>query len=168
MNRYLILCVDDEREVLDSVIQDLSELSSHFDIEATESVSEAEEVLAESIAQGVPLALALCDHIMPGRTGVDFLLQLGANESTQSCRKVLLTGQAGLEETVQALNHESLDYYIAKPWDGKALKQVVIQQLSQFIIASEQQLMPWLQVLDAEMLMAAMNDRRLSLNFDEF
>ncbi|MCG6364348.1 response regulator, partial [Vibrio fluvialis] len=30
MNKFLILCVDDEREVLDSVVQDLDCFEEHF------------------------------------------------------------------------------------------------------------------------------------------
>ena len=48
MKKFLILCVDDEREVLDSVLRDLSPLENDFIIEAAESVSEAEEVILET------------------------------------------------------------------------------------------------------------------------
>ncbi|UXI00284.1 response regulator [Photobacterium sp. TY1-4] len=164
MNKYLILCVDDEREVLDSVIHDLSSLEEHFVIEAAESVDEAKEVLAESIADHVPLALILCDHIMPGETGIDFLIELKHWSETETSRRVLLTGQAGLEETVQAVNQASLDYYIAKPWDGDQLKQVAIDQLTSYVIEHETDLMPWARVLDTNRIMAALSDRRLSLS----
>ncbi|KLV11457.1 MULTISPECIES: response regulator [Photobacterium] len=164
MNKYLILCVDDEREVLDSVLHDLSDLEDHFVLEAAESVDEAKEVIAESIADHIPLALILCDHIMPGETGIDFLIELTHQEENNDARKVLLTGQAGLEETVQAVNNASLDYYIAKPWNGDALKQVVIDQLTTYVIEHEKDLMPWIQVLDTQRVMQALSDRRLSLS----
>ncbi|MBV1841729.1 response regulator [Photobacterium ganghwense] len=164
MNKYLILCVDDEREVLDSVLHDLSDLEDHFVLEAAESVDEAKEVIAESIADHIPLALILCDHIMPGETGIDFLIELTHQEENSGARKVLLTGQAGLEETVQAVNNASLDYYIAKPWNGDALKQVVIDQLTTYVIEHEKDLMPWIQVLDTQRVMQALSDRRLSLS----
>lgn len=164
MNKYLILCVDDEREVLDSVFHDLSSLEEHFVLEAAESVDEAKEVLAESIADHIPLALILCDHIMPGETGIDFLIELKHWSETEKSRRVLLTGQAGLEETVQAVNQASLDYYIAKPWNGDQLKQVVIDQLTSYVIENESDLMPWARVLDTNRIMAALSDRRLSLS----
>ena len=164
MKKYLILCVDDEREVLDSVINDLRELESHFVIEAAESVSEARDVVAEAITDDMPLALILCDHIMPGETGIEYLIELKQHADTQAARKVLLTGQAGLEETVQAVNNASLDYYIAKPWNGDQLKQVVIEQLTTYMIDNTSELMPWIQVLDATRIMEALSDRRLSLS----
>lgn len=164
MNKYLILCVDDEREVLDSVLHDLKTLEEHFIIEAAESVDEAKEVLAEAIADHIPLALILCDHIMPGETGIDFLIELKQQSETTKARKVLLTGQAGLEETVQAVNNASLDYFIAKPWNGDQLKDVAIDQLTTYIIDNEKDLMPWARVLDTARIMQALSDNRLSLS----
>ncbi|AAO11155.1 Response regulator [Vibrio vulnificus CMCP6] len=108
MNKYLILCVDDEREVLDSVLQDLSPFEDHFVLEGAESVAEAKNVIEEYDDEGVPLALILCDHIMPEQTGISFLIELSRGETTRKARKVLLTGQAGLEDTVEAVNHASL------------------------------------------------------------
>lgn len=164
MNKYLILCVDDEREVLDSVLHDLSTLEEYFIIEAAESVDEAKEVLADAIADHVPLALILCDHIMPGETGIDFLIELKHQSETVRSRRVLLTGQAGLEETVQAVNNASLDYYISKPWDGNQLKDIAIDQLTTYIIDNEKELMPWARVLDTSRIMKALSDKRLSLS----
>ncbi|MDX1301055.1 response regulator [Photobacterium sp.] len=164
MNKYLILCVDDEREVLDSVLHDLKTLEEHFIIEAAESVDEAKEVLAEAIADHIPLALILCDHIMPGETGIDFLIELKQQSETTKARKVLLTGQAGLEETVQAVNNASLDYFIAKPWNGDQLKDVATDQLTTYIIDNEKDLMPWARVLDTARIMQALSDNRLSLS----
>lgn len=164
MNKYLILCVDDEREVLDSVLHDLSSIEEYFIIEAAESVDEAKEVLADTIADHIPLALILCDHIMPGETGIDFLIELKKQTETTHSRRVLLTGQAGLEETVQAVNHASLDYYISKPWDGDQLKDIAIDQLTTYIIDNEKELMPWARVLDTSRIMTALSDKRLSLS----
>ncbi|WP_087017353.1 response regulator [Thaumasiovibrio subtropicus] len=162
MNKYLILCIDDEREVLDSVLNDLGEFESHFAIEACESVEEAREVLQEYQQEGTPLALALCDHIMPDVTGVEFLISLTDHDSTRPARKLLLTGQAGLEETVEAVNHASLDYFIAKPWKKEQLQSVITEQLTTYIIENEKELMPWIQVLDAERILKAMSDNRTS------
>lgn len=164
MNKYLILCVDDEREVLDSVLHDLSDLEEYFIIEAAESVDEAKEVLADTIADHIPLALILCDHIMPGEKGVDFLIELKQQSETALARKVLLTGQAGLEETIQAVNNASLDYYISKPWDGDKLREIVIDQLTTYIIDNEKELMPWARILDTGRIMTALSDKRLSLS----
>ncbi|WP_413110331.1 response regulator [Thaumasiovibrio sp. DFM-14] len=162
MNKYLILCIDDEREVLDSVLNDLSEFESHFIVEACESVAEAQQVIDEATKDGVTLALALCDHIMPNTTGVEFLISLSQQKATANCRKLLLTGQAGLDETIEAVNHASLDYFITKPWQKEALCHTITEQLTTFVIETEKELMPWMSVLNTERILKAMSDNRSS------
>lgn len=160
MKKYLILCVDDEREVLDSVVQDLSSFEEHFLIEGAESVAEAKEVIDEYAEDNTPLALILCDHIMPGQNGINFLIDLNQEEVTRPARKLLLTGQADLEDTIQAVNNASLDYYIAKPWKGEELVETLTQQLTQYVIDNETDLMPWAQVLDTVKIFDAIAARR--------
>ncbi len=162
MSEYLILCVDDEREVLDSVLQDLDEYEEHFIVEGAESVDEAKEVIREHALDGTKLALILCDHIMPEQTGVSFLIELSEDEACKHCRKVLLTGQAGHEDTIEAVNHACLDFYISKPWKGEQLRDVVKQQLTDYMINNEKNLAPWGRVLDTERIFKAMADNRMS------
>ncbi|PJC87772.1 hypothetical protein CSW98_01195 [Vibrio sp. HA2012] len=160
MKKYLILCVDDEREVLDSVVQDLSRFEEHFIIEGAESVAEAKEVIAEYADDDIKLALILCDHIMPEQTGISFLIELNQYETTRPAKKLLLTGQADLEDTVQAVNSASLDYYIAKPWQKDELVITLTQQLTQYMIDNEADLMPWGKVLDTEKIFNAIAAKR--------
>ncbi|WP_375753807.1 response regulator [Vibrio sp. HN007] len=160
MNKYLILCVDDEREVLDSVVQDLSDFEDDFIIEGAESVAEAREVIEEYEEDDVKLALILCDHIMPQETGISFLIELNKQEDTKAARKLLLTGQADLEDTIQAVNNASLDYYVAKPWRGEELVTHVTEQLTAFVIENEDDLMPWARVLDTEKIFNAIAEKR--------
>ncbi|ELP5728947.1 response regulator [Vibrio vulnificus] len=162
MNKYLILCVDDEREVLDSVLQDLAPFEEHFLLEGAESVAEARSVIEQCDDEGVPLALILCDHIMPEQTGISFLIELSAQEQTRRARKVLLTGQAGLEDTVEAVNHASLDFYIAKPWHGEDLRQAIKSQLTSYVIEHDDNLLTWTSVLDPERILNAMAEKRSS------
>jgi CheY-like chemotaxis protein len=162
MTKYLILCVDDEREVLDSVLQDLAPFEDHFILEGAESVTEARQVIEDMAEDDVKLALILCDHIMPEQTGISFLIELSQDTETRGARKVLLTGQAGLEDTVEAINHDSLDYYIAKPWRGEELRQAITAQLTSFVIEHDDNLLSWTTVLDSEAILNAMAERRTS------
>lgn len=160
MKKYLILCVDDEREVLDSVVQDLSHFEDNFIIEGAESVSEAREVIEEYAEENTKLALILCDHIMPEQTGISFLIELNNQDETRCAKKLLLTGQADLEATVQAVNSASLDFYIAKPWKGEKLVNTLTQQLTQYMIDNETDLMPWGRILDTEKIFNAIAAKR--------
>lgn len=159
-NKYLILCVDDEREVLDSVIQDLSPFEDDFIIEGAESVAEARDVIDEYAEDDIKLALILCDHIMPEQTGISFLIELNHSKETQPAKKLLLTGQADLEATIEAVNSASLDFYISKPWRGNELVDTLVKQLTQFMIDNEPDLMPWGKVLDTEMIFNAIAEKR--------
>jgi response regulator RpfG family c-di-GMP phosphodiesterase len=158
--RHLILCVDDERDILDSVVQDLDYFETHFILEAAESVQEAKNVLRDYQQQGIPLALILCDHIMPEETGIQFLIELNEDPQTTASRKLLLTGQAGLDDTVNAINHACLDFYISKPWQRNELCNIVKHQLTRYMIENESDLMPWLKVLDTNEILAAISRRR--------
>jgi CheY-like chemotaxis protein len=134
-NRIYILCVEDEREVLDAVVKDLSMFEEMFPIETATSVAEARSVVARLQEAKDGLGLVLCDHIMPGENGVEFLVELFRDPYTAGTRKVLLTGQAGLEATVRAVNYAHLDFYVGKPWTKSALVEVVREQLKAYVTA---------------------------------
>ncbi|MFW7379260.1 MAG: response regulator [Oligoflexus sp.] len=148
MNSYLLLIVDDEREVLDSVYEDLKSFAANFDIELAENATEAREVISQAETQGQSLALILCDHVMPGEKGVDFLVSLQQNPSTKAAKKLLITGQAGLQATIQAVNEAGLDYYVAKPWKPEQLQDIVRKQLTDFVIAHDPKPVSYAAILD--------------------
>ncbi|OBT13457.1 hypothetical protein A9264_07265 [Vibrio sp. UCD-FRSSP16_10] len=161
MDKLLILCVDDERDVLDSVVRDLKDFSEFCDIEAAESVAEARQVIADYQSEQVPLALILCDHIMPKETGVDFLIELHEQKQTKSCKKLLLTGQADLNDTVNAINNHSLDFYIAKPWNKEQLIKVVTDHLTRYVLESTTEPMKWAKYLNTAKILQEMSKRRI-------
>lgn len=158
---YTILCVDDEREILESVQYDLEPLSPHCDIELAESVDEAQAVIEQLQNEERTLALILCDHIMPERLGVDFLIDLNQDEEHRAVRKLLLTGQAGLEATIEAVNRADLHYYLAKPWDPQKLLEVVIEQLTNYVIDTEDDLLPFASFLNSSRIFQELHNREI-------
>lgn len=153
MKKIAILCVEDETEVRDAVIRDLKPFADAFRIEAAEDAADAREVLKEFEEEGIKLGLALCDHMMPGESGVEFLVSLQQDESRRKARKVLITGQAGLEDTVKAVNEAKLQHYISKPWKPEELNEVVKTQLTDYVIENAEDLKPYVAVLDGARLM---------------
>ena len=147
--RYLILVIDDEREVLDNVIEDLCEFASLFDIEAAESAEEATDIINEYHARNEALALIFCDHIMPGKLGVDFLIELNQDAHTKDAKKILLTGQAGHQDTIKAINDADLDHYIAKPWQPEELKEVTVRFLTDYVLAHDENPQAFSKILDS-------------------
>lgn len=159
MNRIAILVIEDEPEVREAVARDLDTFSDHFQIELAEDVEDARTVMAELRSGGDRVGLALCDHLLPGERGVDYLVELNQSPNTRAIRKVLITGQAGLEDTIRAVNEADLDHYIAKPWTVENLHSVVKDQLTDYVIENENDLLPYVSVLDGARLMATIADR---------
>jgi DNA-binding NtrC family response regulator len=159
MSRIFILCVEDEPEVLDVVVRDLAEFEDVFPVEMAVSAGEARKIIDEIRENGDKLGLAICDHVMPGEKGVELMIDMQNDEFTQRTRKVLLTGQAGLDATVEAVNHARLNRYIAKPWDPDNLVKVAKDELTTYVIENEKDLLPYMQVLDARRLQEAIRAR---------
>lgn len=158
--KLAILILEDEREVRDAVERDLVGLLPTVRIEPAEDVEDARDVIAEILGDGDRLALALCDHRLPGTTGVDFLIELAQDEDTVDTRKVLVTGQADLADTVRAVNDADLDHYIAKPWDRDELIDVVTEQLTDYVEFTGINPIPHMRALDQVRAVELIRDYR--------
>ncbi len=133
MDKLQIVCVDDQREVLAAVKKDLEIFNPICDITTCESAAEAEEVLQELLETSQPVALIICDHIMPGENGIDFFIRLNRNGQLPHTQKMLLTGLATHQETIKAINEAEIDYYIEKPWIQSDFQQAVKKLLKRFL-----------------------------------
>lgn len=153
MKKLVILCVEDEAEVREAILRDLALFKPIVRLETADQVDEAKEVLAECAASREPVGLILCDHLMPGTSGVDFLIELQQNEAYAATRKALITGQAGLEDTVRAVNEARLHHYIAKPWQAADLQAVVRDQLTEYVLATVDDPTPYIGLLDGPRLL---------------
>jgi two-component system, OmpR family, phosphate regulon response regulator PhoB len=159
MERLVILVVEDEPEVREAVARDLEVFEPPFVVELAEDVPDAHALMEEITGRGERVALVLADHRLPGTQGTDFLIELNHDPETRDVRKVLLTGQAGLDATIRAVNEADLDHYVAKPWTPEDLHAVVRDQLTTWVIAHGDDLLPYVAVLDAPRLMEALAER---------
>ena len=156
MKEIVILCVEDEPEVRDALRRDLQHFEEVFQIECAEDSDDAHEILKECEERAQRIGLILCDHVLPGKTGVDFMADLSADARFEDVPKVLVTGQAGHQDTIRAINEANLQHYIAKPWDAEDLKAVVHEQLTDFVIAVGVDVMPYVATLDGARLLESM------------
>jgi two-component system chemotaxis response regulator CheY len=129
-----IISVDDQREVLAALEKDLQELSRFFDLFFCESAEEAKEVIEEIDAEGGHIPLIICDHIMPGMNGIDFLIDLNQDERFRKIRKMLLTGLATHKDTINAINDADIDFYIEKPWEKVALLGAIKKLVTRYVV----------------------------------
>jgi len=134
MEKINIICVDDEREVLDAVSRDLQCFSSLFNIEECESAEECLALLEEFDEMGEHVALIISDHVMPGKSGVELLTEVELDDRFIGTKKLLLTGLATQADTIMAINNSKIDNFLEKVWDVDALVQAVRELLTLFII----------------------------------
>lgn len=114
----IILCVDDEKIVLDSLLEQLENHFSHiFSFEMAESAREGLEIIEDCISQkqDIAIIISISDQLMPGIKGDEFIIQ--AHKIVPEAFKILLTGEANVEAISNVINHAQLYRYIAKPWE---------------------------------------------------
>ena len=75
------------------------------------------------------LAVVVSDQVMPNITGIDFLIRV--KELHPNAKRVLMTGQAGLDSAVSAINKQVLHKYIFKPVEPVDLSESLRMLLSE-------------------------------------
>ncbi len=158
-----ILCIEDEADVRDAILRDLAPFEDCFTLAGAGDAAEAQEYLNSLNAKDDRVGLIYCDHVMPGQRGIDLLAQLHKEASpvTVGARKVLFTGQAGHEDTIDAINRAAIDHYLPKPWIPEKLHSLTQRLLTDYVIESGIKPLPYMSVLDASRLAKAIHDRGL-------
>lgn len=136
--REVMVCIDDEEGVLRVLRAQLGARFGHeCQILTARSGDEAVVLFDELERQGELIAVVIADQIMPGMKGAE-LLEI-VDRRFPMTTKILLTGQAGLDAVVEAINRAHLDQYIGKPWDETQLLLGVESLLRQFRLTHENQ-----------------------------
>lgn len=131
MERGIIICIDDERVVLNGLQAQLSRsFGADYAIELAESGEEAIELIHELIREGNNILVAISDQLMPGIKGHELLRKI--HEISPDTYTVLLTGHSDLEAVTEAVNYANLYRYIAKPWEGNDLLMTVKEAIKGF------------------------------------
>jgi thioredoxin reductase (NADPH) len=116
MAKPIILAVDDEPQVLNTVERDLrARFGSDYRIMKADSGAAALAATRQLKSRNAPLALFLVDQRMPQMSGTEFLSE--ARLLYPEARKVLLTAYADTEAAIESINTIGLDHYLLKPWD---------------------------------------------------
>ncbi len=137
MSKPIILCVDDEPAVLDSLRRELSEIFEETcELETAMGGQEAIELVRELVAEQCDIAVIIADYLMPDLKGDEVLRQV--YELSPKTLTVMLTGQAGVDGITNAINTAQLYRYIAKPWQPADLKLTVREAVNSY--QQEQQL----------------------------
>lgn len=120
----MILCVDDETIILDSLREQLEKhFGSGFLYETAENAEEGLEIIEELAADGLKILIIVSDWLMPGIKGDEFLIRV--HQKYPSIVKVLLTGQANDDAIRRAENEAGLFAVIHKPWSDQDLFNII-------------------------------------------
>ncbi|MGB3405360.1 MAG: response regulator [Microcoleaceae cyanobacterium] len=120
MNKPMILCVDDETVILNSLkIQLKNAFQERYSYEMAESVEEAWEILEEMQEEETEVLVIVSDWLMPGTKGDEFLIQV--HHQFPKVLKIMLTGQADGEAIERAIHEADLYRCIHKPWNNEEL-----------------------------------------------
>ncbi len=131
MSKLAILCVDDEKIVLDSLKEQLrAQFESDVMIETAESGMDALEIIEELAEDDLELGVIISDQIMPEMKGDELLKAV--HEMLPRTLKILLTGQADAQAVGNAVNSANLYRYIAKPWQATDLVLTVKEALRSY------------------------------------
>jgi two-component system chemotaxis response regulator CheY len=133
MDTLYIICVDDQQEVLNALENDLASFDEKFNLEVCDSGQEVLDLMDQVDAEGDLVALVITDQVMPGMTGVELLKEIQADERFLDTEKMLLTGQATHQDTIEAINLGGIDQYLAKPWQKEDLHDKVRALLTHYV-----------------------------------
>jgi CheY-like chemotaxis protein len=147
--RPRILIVDDEEAILETMTFTFMDL---YEVLTTSDPSRALEIMDEN----QPVAVVITDQRMPGMTGVELLRE--TYERFPETVRIILTGFADSEATIQAINAGHIYGYVNKPWEPDELKAIVRRATELHLLTLENRRLVE-DLRDANLFLAAVMDR---------
>ena len=127
--RAKVLFVDDEENILKSLKRLL--MDEEIDIYTANSGELGLELLRNT--PGVDLIVS--DQRMPGLTGSEFLRQ--SRDIVPDALRIMLTGYADINATIDAINKGGAFRYINKPWDDEEMIRTIRDSVRQCHLLAE-------------------------------
>ncbi len=132
MNRR-VLFVDDDELMLVSYKR---KFANKFDLELANTGMKGLETLENSD----PFAVIISDFRMPKMDGVEFLTR--AQKLSEDTTRIMLTGQAGFQDTINAVNEGKISRFLTKPCAPTLLIEAVEAGIEQYrLINAERELL---------------------------
>ena len=126
-----VLFVDDEENILNALRRLLAD--EEFEVLTATSGEAGLEILRNT----PEMAVIVSDQRMPQMSGVEFLAQ--ARETVPAALRIMLTGYADLQATMDAINRGGTCRYITKPWQDHELVQTIRDAVAQYRLMNENQ-----------------------------
>ncbi len=129
MSRPVILFVDDEKLVLDSLTAQVrAAYEGIYDFEAAQSAEEAWEIIEDYHDRQRRIVLLISDWLMPIEKGDSFLIRVAQNYP--DIRLIMLSAYADEEAIRRAERYANLFAFIRKPWERENLLSTIRKALS--------------------------------------
>jgi two-component system response regulator HupR/HoxA len=106
-----VLVIDDEVRSQEALRRTLEEEFTVF------TASNAEE--GRAVMEREPIHVVLCDHRMPGVTGINFLIEV--RERWPDAVRMIISGYTDVEDIIAGINVAGIYQYILKPWHPESL-----------------------------------------------
>jgi response regulator RpfG family c-di-GMP phosphodiesterase len=128
-----LLFVDDDPNILAAYQRTLRK---QYSLDTALGGEEGLSILAKS----GPYAVVVSDMRMPGMNGVQFLTQV--RESSPDTVRVMLTGQADMQDTILAVNEGNIFRFLTKPCDSERLIRALQDCFAQYhLVIAERELL---------------------------
>ena len=132
MKKPVIICIDDEPDVLNSLKIELKKaIGDQCIIETAEGGEDALELLADLRADEHEIALVVSDYIMPDIKGDELLRKI--HEKLPDTLTIMLSGQADLQALSNSIKYAKLYRYIQKPWQDEDLQLTVVEAVHSYL-----------------------------------
>ncbi len=132
MDNRRILFVDDDPRVLKAI-------ERQFDDEYDLTISTGPEEGLRSFRERGPFAAVISDMQMPNMSGIEMLMKM--KEIDPDCIRMILTGFADLQTTVDAINRGNIYRFLSKPCSNDILQLAIEDGLRQHqLIRAEKEL----------------------------
>ena len=129
MKKQSILIVDDQQEILNTLER---LFKPDYLVFTASSGAGALEILKEN-----DVAVILSDQRMPRMDGVSFLKATIADHP--DTMRLLITGYADIEATIEAVNEASIYQYISKPFEPEDLQNIVAHAVDHYLLVKKNQ-----------------------------
>jgi len=110
-----LLLIEDEKPVMDLLVRILS---NDYEIYTAPDCEAAAEILEEQ-----DIEVIICDHGLPGESGLDFLSRI--RHDFPYIQRILLTGQRDVELAIRAINEGDVHRYLPKPADFSTVCEAI-------------------------------------------
>ena len=128
-----VLFVDDDPKVLKGVSRQFEDV---LDFETAQGPDAALEMMQ----LGTPFAAVVADMRMPGMNGIELLSRV--RQGWPDTVRIMLTGYADLQATIDAVNEGNIFRFLSKPCPPEVLEKAVRDGLAQYrLVTAERELL---------------------------